>query len=151
MIRQRRIKGLAVVEMAITLPILLILTLSAGEFGRAFIQYSRLSHRVQVAARFVADNALQGSTGVASLTTAIETQAKNLVLYGTTSIGSSPAVPGLNPTDIQISVTPAGMVSVSIDYAYQPVVGEALPLFGFGSDIATSTISLKPKSIMRAL
>ena len=61
MTRNKSIHGLAVVEMAIVLPILMLLTLAAGEFGRAFIQYSRLSHRVQAAARFVAENALQGS------------------------------------------------------------------------------------------
>ena len=115
MIRRKLIAGLAVVEMAIVLPILILLTLAAGEFGRAFIQYSRLSHRVQSAARFVAENALQGTTGVALLTNDIETQAGNLVVYGTTAPGTTPAVPGLSTTDVVITVTPEGLISVSID------------------------------------
>ncbi len=151
MIRKQSIAGLAIVEMAIVLPILMLLTLAAGEFGRAFIQYSRLSHRVQSAARFVAENTLQGTTGVAVLTDSIRTQARNLVLYGTTSAGTKPAVPGLTATDVAITVTPDGIVNVSIAYAYRPVISDALPVFGFGQDIATASILLKPRVVMRAL
>jgi len=151
MTRKQSIAGLAIVEMAIVLPILMLLTLAAGEFGRAFIQYSRLSHRVQSAARFVAENTLQGTTGVAVLTDSIRTQARNLVLYGTTSVGTKPAVPGLTATDVAITVTPDGIVNVSIAYAYRPVIGDALPVFGFGQDIATASILLKPRVVMRAL
>jgi len=151
MSRVRHVTGLAVVEMAIVLPILILLTLSAGEFGRAFIQYSRLSHRVQSAARFVADNALQGSTGVALLTDNIASQARNLAVYGTTSVGTTPAVPGLTPSDVQIAVTPNGVVSVAITYAYEPVIGDFLPTFGLGQDIAVGSIALNPRTVMRAL
>jgi Flp pilus assembly protein TadG len=151
MIRRQPPKGLAVIEMAIILPILILLTLAAGEFGRAFIQYSRLSHRVQSAARFVAENALQGTTGVALLTSTVNTQARNLVVYGTPSVGTTPAVPGLSPDDVVVTVTPEGVISVSINYAYKPVIGEVFPAFGFGEDIETAAISMKPKSVMRAL
>lgn len=151
MMRRKSIAGLAVVEMAIVLPILMLLTLGAGEFGRAFVQYSRLSHRVQSAARFVAENTLKGTTGVAVLTDTIKTQARNLVVYGTASAGTTPAVPGLSPTDVVIMVTPDGIVSVSIDYAYQPVIGDVFPAFGFAEDIPTAAIVLKPNTIMRAL
>jgi len=151
MIRRQPPKGLAVIEMAIILPILILLTLAAGEFGRAFIQYSRLSHRVQSAARFVAENALQGTTGVALLTSTVHTQARNLVVYGTPSVGTTPAVPGLSPDDVVVTVTPEGVISVSINYAYKPVIGEVFPAFGFGEDIETAAISMNPKSVMRAL
>jgi Flp pilus assembly protein TadG len=151
MIRRQPAKGLAIIEMAIILPILILLTLAAGEFGRAFIQYSRLSHRVQSAARFVAENALQGTTGVALLTATVHTQARNLVVYGTPSVGTTPAVPGLSPDDVVVTVTPAGVISVSINYAYKPVIGEVFPAFGFGEDIETAAISMNPKSVMRAL
>ena len=151
MIGRKSITGLAVVEMAIVLPILILLTLAAGEFGRVFIQYSRLSHRVQSAARFVAENALQGTTGVALLTDSIRTQARNLVVYGTTASGATPAVPNLSSTDVVVMVTPDGLITVSIDYTYEPVIGQVFPVFGFGEDIAIAAISLKPKTVMRAL
>jgi hypothetical protein len=85
------------------------------------------------------------------LTDSIRTQARNLVLYGTTSAGTKPAVPGLTATDVAITVTPDGIVNVSIAYAYRPVIGDALPVFGFGQDIATASILLKPRVVMRAL
>jgi hypothetical protein len=50
-----------------------------------------------------------------------------------------------------VTVTPDGVISVSIDYAYEPVIGEVFPAFGFGEDIETAAISMNPKSVMRAL
>ena len=150
-IMRRDSHGLAAVEMAIVLPIVMLLVLPIGEVGRAFIQYSRLSHRVQVGARFVADNAYQGSTGIPSLTNTVRAQARNLVVYGTTAGVGTPAVPSLTPALINVSVSPAGIVRVWVDYPYQSVVGGVLPMFGLGSDIVTGTLVLRPSSTMRAL
>lgn len=151
MIIRARQKGVAVVEAAIILPIVMLLALSAGEFGRAFVQYSRLTHRVQSAARFVAGNALQGSTGVAELTDSVKVQALNMILYQETLPGTTSAVPGLTSTDIEIVVTTAGLVSVSIDYKYQPVVADILLFLGNTGDFSMSSISLRPRAVMRAL
>jgi len=148
---RKYLMGLAVVEMAIVLPLLMLLIISASEFGRAFIQYSRLSNRVQSAARFVADNVLQGSTGVPLLTDSIRSQARNLVVYGTPSIGVTPAVPALKTTDVEVTVTPDGLITVSLEYAYRPVVGDAIPTLGLGKDQTFSAILLRPKTVMRAL
>ena len=48
MTRNKSIHGLAVVEMAIVLPILMLLTLAAGEFGRKPDRQSALSTFAQV-------------------------------------------------------------------------------------------------------
>jgi Flp pilus assembly protein TadG len=77
-----RTRGIAVVETAIVLPLLFILLLAVGELGRAFIQYSRLSHRVHAAARHVAENALTGTTGIPSLSSQLLSEARNLVVFG---------------------------------------------------------------------
>jgi Flp pilus assembly protein TadG len=150
-IADRRVLGIAAVEMAIVLPIVLLLLMPVGEFGRAFIQYSRLSHRVLAGARFVADNAYADSSGVASLSSTIGAQARNLVVFGSTAGGSTPAVPGLSTSQVVIQVEPAGTVRVSIVYPYQSVVGGVLPMFGFGGDLLTGALVLRPRAVMRAL
>ena len=57
----------------------------------------------------------------------------------------------MDPTELVRTVTPGGVVSVSIKYAYEPVIGDVFPVFGFGDDISTASIFLKPKAVMRAL
>jgi len=145
--------GIAAVEMAIVLPLILLLLTPIAELGRAFIQYSRLSHRVHAGARFVADNAYQGSTGVPVLTTEVRQQAISLVLYGKTAgIGQEPlAVPDLTAQDLVIEVTSAGLVTLSADYTYRPMIAGVLPVFGFGDDLDISTLKLQPRTVMRAL
>lgn len=147
----RRARGIAAVEMAIVLPLVLLLIMPVGELGRAFIQYSRLSHRVLAGARFVADNAHADSSGVPSLSSTIGAQARNLVVFGSTAGGSTPAVPGLSTTQVVIQVEPAGTVRVSIAYPYQSVIGGVLPMFGFGGDLLTGALVLRPRAVMRAL
>ena len=153
MTRASRILGIAAVEMAIVLPLLLLLLTPVAELGRAFIQYSRLSHRVQAGARFVADNAFQGSTGVPSLTPEVRQRAINQVLYGRTA--SSPqdplAVPGLTAQHLFIEVTTGGQVTLSADYTYQPMIAGLLPMFGFADDLDISALRLQPRAVMRAL
>lgn len=148
-----RLSGIAAVEMAIVLPIVLLLLVPVTELGRVFIQYSRLVHRVEAGARFVADNAYQGSTGVPVLTDAVRDQARRLVVYGSTRSPAidPPAVPQLAPANIAISVSSDGIVTVSTEYVYQPMVGAVLPMMGFGSDIDISQLTLRPRAVMRAL
>jgi Flp pilus assembly protein TadG len=153
MTRTSRMLGIAAVEMAIVLPLLLLLLTPVAELGRAFIQYSRLSHRVQAGARFVADNAYQGSTGVPSLTPEVQQRAINLVLYGRTASSAQDtlAVPGLTAQDLFVEVTAGGRVTLSADYTYQPMIAGLLPLFGFADDLDISALRLQPRAVMRAL
>lgn len=151
--RSSRILGIAAVEMVIVLPLILLLLTPVAEFGRAFIQYSRLSHRVHAGARFVADNAYQGSTGVPELTPAVRQQAVSLVLYGrTVSTGQDPlAVPELTADDLFIEVSSGGLVTLSADYTYRPMIAGLLPMFGFSDDLDISALKLQPRAVMRAL
>lgn len=148
-----RILGIAAVEMAIVLPLVLLLLTPVAELGRAFIQYSRLSHRVQAGARFVADNAYQGSTGVPALTPIVRQQAINMVLYGkTVTSGQDPlAVPGFSAQDLFIDVSPSGLVTLSANYTYRPMISGLMPAFGLGDDLDISALKLRPLSVMRAL
>lgn len=146
-----RERGIAVVETAVVLPLLLLIFLAVGELGRAFIQYTRLVHRGHAAARHVAENALSGTTGIPDLPAALLNEARNLVIYGVPVAAGTPAVPGLNASNVSVTVDTAGIVRVQMTYPYQPIVGTLLPAFGFGPGIAVGAITLRPATSLRAL
>ncbi len=77
-----RQRGIAIVEMVIALPVILLLMLMVAEFGRVFYQYSTLNKAVRDGARYVAGTAVFGSTGTVQLTSAVVNETKSLVTTG---------------------------------------------------------------------
>lgn len=82
--------GVALVEFALILPFLLLLSLTAAEFGRAIWQYNTLTKSVRDSARYLS---LQ-TPGTRM------TQARNLAVYGNLSGTGSPLARGLSTTHI---------------------------------------------------
>lgn len=131
--RPRSNQGLAAVELAIMLPIFLILLLASAEIGRALYQYNTLHKAVRDGARYLAEHALN-SVPVIEITAAKTTATRNLVLYGNPA-GSGPLLlEGLAPGDIAVEAVDASHVRVTATYAYAPAFG-AIPGFGLGRDI----------------
>ena len=128
-------RGLALVEAAIVLPLLLLLLLPVVEFGRAFIQYSTLAHHGRTATRFLADRVIADTTGVPDLSAALIAQAQQLAVYGRVVGGTEPVVPGLTPAAVTITLTSANDVRLQIIDPYRPMVANVLPSFGYGDDI----------------
>ena len=152
-VQRKEIGGIAMLEMAIVLPIVLMLMLPIGEIGRAYYQYCRLSHRVHAAAIYAAENALLDTSGIPKIPDELELQAKNLVVFGSPSGSGVPAVPDLTPSAVDVSITDKGYVRVQLlaPYPYQSLVGGLLPMFGFGDDISTATITFNPETTVRPL
>ena len=71
--RQRQ-QGLAMVEFTLVLPVLLLLMLAFGEFGRMLYQYNVLLQASRDAGRFVASNAWDSTLGAVSLGSTLLTQ-----------------------------------------------------------------------------
>lgn len=80
-----RQKGVALIEFALILPMLLLLSFITVEFGRAIWQYNTLTKSVREAARY-----LSIQTPGTQLA-----QARNLIVYGNLAGTGSPLVPGL--------------------------------------------------------
>ena len=81
-----RPKGTAAIELALMMPILLLLTLVTTEFGRAIIEYNTVVKSVRSATRYLAMRAPNTKTP----------EAKNLVVFGNTA-GTGPVLaPGLS-------------------------------------------------------
>jgi len=80
-------QGLAVVEFAIALPLIILLALGVTELGRGLYQYNTLSKAVHDGARYLSDRAIN-TVGVLDIT-GLVVSTKNVVIYGTPTGGSS--------------------------------------------------------------
>jgi Flp pilus assembly protein TadG len=80
-------RGVAIVEFALVLPLMLLLTFITTEFGRAIFQYNTLAKSVRDAGRYVSIQT--PGTGM--------TEARNLIVYGSVATSDTPQLPGLTP------------------------------------------------------
>lgn len=131
----RRERGTQLVELAITLPVMLILLGAATEFGRFFYSYTTLTNAVRAGARHACKWERSASW------TFPETA--NMVVYGDFSDTSKgPILPGLSTGNVVVqangpSANRIDSVTVSIvNYKYQP-------LLDLGKLTGISALSLK--------
>ncbi|HEY0380255.1 MAG TPA: TadE family protein [Pyrinomonadaceae bacterium] len=141
----REERGAQLVELAIVLPIFLMLFGAAAEYGRYFYEYTTLDKAVRAGSRYLATAAVNGTE---------DAKAKNIVVYGNEAGTGTPIVKGLTPANVVITRT-GGVpvlpqtVTVQISgYKYQPV-------FDLGQLIKAPSLSLnievKPSVTMRYL
>jgi Flp pilus assembly protein TadG len=88
--RNQRQQGVALVEFALVLPFLLLLSMIATEFGRAIWQYNILTKSARDAVRYLAIQT--PNTKIA--------EARNLMIYGNTGGTGAPLAPGLSTTHV---------------------------------------------------
>lgn len=127
--------GVALVEFALVLPFLLLLTFIATEFGRAMYQYNALTKSARDATRYLTTQ-MPGTHF---------TEAKNLVVYGNLTGSGSPLVPGLtlanvaDPTWQTEGATPViNTVRVTISgYTFRPLFSGAFGATFFGGNPIT--------------
>ncbi|MOA08729.1 TadE-like protein [compost metagenome] len=143
-----RQRGLAMVEFAIGAPILLLLLLAVGEFGRMLSHYNVLLQSSRDAARYASHHALNRTIDEIVLSR-VEPTTSNLAIYGSPNTASATLLPGLNASNVQVSTAGSEHVQVTIRYVFRPVIGNVLPTF-FGKDIPLN-VELVATSVMRAL
>ncbi|HYN86166.1 MAG TPA: TadE/TadG family type IV pilus assembly protein [Pyrinomonadaceae bacterium] len=140
-------RGTQLVELAIVLPVLLLLLVITAEFGRFFYTYTTLAKATRAGARYLSTAPGNGS---------MDGPAKNLVVYGNTEGEGDPLVAGLDPTHVIISREggnlTAGMpetVTVKIEgYDYQPI----FDLAGMsGKGDYSLAVDVSPSTTMRFL
>lgn len=138
-------RGTQLVELAIVLPVLLLLLATTAEFGRFFHTYSTLTKATRSAARYLTTAPADGSDDAA---------ARNLVVYGNTEGDGDPLVSGLSTTQVTITreggAASAGMyerVTVEVEgYSYQPIFD---PGAFVGDSRASLNVEVGPKTTMR--
>ena len=144
-------RGVAMVEFTIVLPLMLLLLLGVTETGRAILQYNVVTKNTRAAVKHVASNALLGTTGTVNITAQLETEARNILVYGNPVGNPSTAyLPNLTGAQGQVIPLLPDHVSVRVDYPYQPMTGGVLQTFGLGPK-PNLGITLGSPVTMRAL
>lgn len=87
---KNRQRGVAMVELAIVLPLLLAICFAITEFGRAIYTYDTLAKSARGAARYLTTQAAGGAHPIA----------RNLVVYGNPAGTGTPLMPGLNASNM---------------------------------------------------
>ena len=132
--------GTQLAEMAVVLPLLLVLFAATAEFGRFFYTYNTLAKSTRAGARYLTAS-----------NQATDDMAKSLVVYGTTDDGASPILAGLSAGNVQITREEAApgfpqTVTVGISgYQYEPI-------FDLGKLMGKSfslNVDVKPSTTMR--
>lgn len=148
---RRRQRGLAIVEMAITAPLLIFVMLATSEVTRVFIDHNTLIKAVRVGARHAAAKAISDTTQVVKITPTLAGEIRNLVVYGEiNSNGATAVLPGLDTANVSINNTPGSDdIEVSVSYPVTGILGTALPAL-YGSGIGLG-FNLQATVTMRAL
>lgn len=135
--KSNRQKGLAAVEATIVLPLILLLMLAIGEFGRALYQYSSLTQALRGGA-LALDRGGKYYEDISSRADS-ENKVKNIVVYGNAAGTGDPLLTGLSKSDISFSAIyemPADSgdfyVDISASYSWQPVFGKDFNTFVAG-------------------
>ncbi|MDQ3666313.1 MAG: pilus assembly protein [Acidobacteriota bacterium] len=141
-------RGLQLVELAIALPVLILLFAAVAEFGRYFQAYTTLAKGSRVAVRYLATARVNGTDDPA---------AKNLAVYGNFAGTGSPIVNGLSVDNVDIirrneagAPTPGFPATVTIqikDFKHTPI----FDLGGLMKSSLSLNIDIKPSVTMRYL
>jgi Flp pilus assembly protein TadG len=142
-------RGIQLAELAIVLPIMLVMFGAVAEFGRYFQTYTTLAKGSRVAARYLATACAFGED---------DAKAKNLVVYGNEAGTGTPVVEGLSTANINIvrrnsggGVTSGFPMTITVEI----VNFQHTPIFDLGALMKSSTFSLainvKPSVTMRYL
>lgn len=141
----RNERGIQMVELAIVLPIFLMLFATTAEFGRFFYEYSTLAKATRAGSRYLVTVGVDANE---------DTRAKNIVVYGNPEGTGSPVIKGLTTANVTITRqggAPALPETVKVQitgYKYQPI-------FDLGALTKNPSLSLnvdvKPSVTMRYL
>src|SRR5882672_128319 len=141
-------RGVQLVELALVLPVLVVLFAAGAEFGRYFYEYTTLAKGSRAAARYLATAITNGDCDAA---------AKKLVVYGNFAGTGNPIVTGLTTSNVEItrlddSGNPTGgmpnTVNIKIiNYQHTPV----FDLGGLTRSSTTLAVDVKPSVTMRYL
>ena len=142
-------RGLQLVELAIVLPVLVVLFAAAAEFGRYFYEYTTLAKGSRVAVRYLATAIANGDC---------DADAKRLVVYGNFAGTGNPVVTGLTTSNVEITRRnisgglmtggiPNTVTIKIINYQHAPI----FDLGGLTKSSTTLAVDVKPSVTMRYL
>jgi Flp pilus assembly protein TadG len=148
MITRRTQSGVALIELAITIGVLVTIVFGITEFGRAIYQYNTLAKAARDAVRYLSTKAPGDATGIA--------EAQCFAVFGNPACTGSPLASGLTTAMVSVcdatscagthqsqGATPViNLVTVTIGganspYTFNSIVQFVVPNFAFGPISAT--------------
>ena len=138
-------RGIHLVEVAIVLPVFLVLFAATAEFGRFFYEYTTLAKATRVGARYLTTAQVKASE---------DDIAKKIIVYGNPTGTGSPILTGL--TTGNVVITRNGGTPVLPETLQVQIAGfRHQPIFDLGLMTNTPSLSLnidvKPSVTMRYL
>ena len=138
-------QGIQLVELAIVLPIFLLLFGAVAEFGRFFYEYTTVAKAARVGARYLS---------TAKVSSVEDARVKNLVVYGNFAGTGTPILSGLSTSNVVIT-RQGGAPTVPQTVKIQITGFTHQPIFDLGKLTKTPSLSLnvdvKPGVTMRYL
>jgi Flp pilus assembly protein TadG len=138
-------RGAQLIELAIVLPLFLVMFAATAEFGRFFYEYTTLAKAARAGTRYLI---------TAPSSAKSDAEAKNIVVYGNPAGTGAPIVSGV--TTSNVVVTRVGGVPVLPTTVTVQVTGyKYKPIFDVGKMLNITALSLnvdvKPSVTMRYL
>jgi len=138
-------RGIQLVELAIVIPILVMLFAATAEFGRYFYEYTTLAKASRAGARYLA---------TAAVNSAEDAKAKNIVVFGNSAGTGSPVLSGMTVTNVSITrqggvpVLPQTVTVQITSFKHQPIfdLGALTKVSGLSTNV-----DVKPSVTMRYL
>ena len=138
-------RGVQLVELAIVIPILVMLFAATAEFGRYFYEYTTLAKASRAGARYLATSAVNATE---------DAKAKNIVVFGNAAGTGSPVLTGMSTANVDIT-RQGGVPVLPQTVTVQITSFKHQPLFDIGALTKVSSLSLnvdvKPSVTMRYL
>ena len=137
-------RGLAAVEFAIVLPVMLFLMLATAEFGRVFYQYNTLTKAVQAGARY-ASRPLLKTSELKNIDPAFIQRIQNFVVYGNETGAGTAVLDGFTATSPNVIISSSvsdKTITIEAQYNYSFMVLSDFPLFGYSFPTLTLRASV---------
>ncbi len=129
-----RQRGLVVVELAIALPLIVLIMFATAELGRAFFQYTTLTKAIEAGTRYYAS-----AVNDLTITTDKVATTKNLVVTASPDGSGAVVLPGFGTGDVSVDAVFNDHVRVSADYNFAPMLAAKFPIVG---EIASFTMTV---------
>jgi Flp pilus assembly protein TadG len=138
-------RGVQLVELAIVLPVFILLFAATAEFALYFYEYTTLAKATRVGTRYLA---------TACVKTTEDTNAKNIVVFGNAAGTGNPILTGLSTSNVTITRS-GGVPTLPQTVTIQITGFKHQPIFDLGKLMNTPTLSMnidvKPSVTMRYL
>lgn len=143
-------RGAALAETVVITPLLLFIVILTAEVTNAYVDHNTLTKSARNGARYLASNAMLGTTGTVQLDADLINTTRNLVVFGNISGTGTSILPGLGVANVQVLDAGNNNVQISVNYPYTGLLGGTLPNFGFGANTDLG-MTLEATVLMRAL